>query len=972
MADDQFKDPRQPAETERKDDDPFAELARIVGFDEDEKKAKEAAVPAPAAEPADLPPPTVDIPLRAPFTAPIPTIDVPPRHEPVAAVKPETEPAPPPPQPPAEGHEPPQPPPVASHEPPPPPLASQEPPPPPLAGHEPPPPPTLTPLAHNEPVAPSPVASHELPPVTEDEAALDLEAELLRELEIDVGEQAEESVDPPVASPPAPEIAAEPVVERPQSDGPSFFDPPVPPVDEPATQPETQQAHADPLSALLDELPGAHGSAADPVPEMPAESRPETVPENPWPGAAKADDSSVSSLEAELEAAFSALEDSGPAPGAESDEEAKAQIDAAVPPAETISESEELASAYRKFEEDVQAAMPKATQLDETPDDINDALLAEMADVEAEAAAAAAPPPPPEVPFDHASIADSDEVPEAMAELDVPEIEPEEVVPAPSAEADFGLPLEEELEALASEAAGAAGDAGQQHDPLDIPPSAPEPEDLTAVPADPASFEAPAADDTVEAIGLTEEELAEHDGTLGEDDGFAMDDDLLVPEFDSVAEPDHGQSGRRGLVAALVVLGVAVAGGGGFYFWNSSLGGNSTSDAAPVIVADSEPVKVKPENPGGKTVPNQDLAVYDRVAGNDTAAPQEQNLVTTTEEPVDVVQRTLEPGLLPLEGRSDTAEPVVKSEDRLTASDTSDNGSTTPEETVAIAPRKVRTLVVKPDGTIVARELPATSQPSVTETAGGASATSDTTVSSTQPTDTTVDGGTPSNEVTASNDATTATGDGDQPRQIALAPAESSESATTTPLETAAVTNNATNVQTQPSSTEPVQNAAETDNDAGPPPIDENLRDSGAIPLPVNKPVSETAGTEVAATTTSGGNANARAPVPSARPSEQPVTIVEAVNERGNLAGGSASGTPGGYSMQISSQPSEAGARESYQNLSRRYASIIGGRGVNIQRADIPNKGVFYRVRIPVGSRADATALCNQYKAAGGSCFVAR
>ena len=77
--------------------------------------------------------------------------------------------------------------------------------------------------------------------------------------------------------------------------------------------------------------------------------------------------------------------------------------------------------------------------------------------------------------------------------------------------------------------------------------------------------------------------------------------------------PDAG-----GLVAAMVVLGVAVVGGGGFYLWNSSLGGDSASTVTPVITADNEPVKVKPENPGGKTVPNQDLAVYDRVSGNET------------------------------------------------------------------------------------------------------------------------------------------------------------------------------------------------------------------------------------------------------------------------------------------------------------------------------------------------------------------
>ena len=102
------------------------------------------------------------------------------------------------------------------------------------------------------------------------------------------------------------------------------------------------------------------------------------------------------------------------------------------------------------------------------------------------------------------------------------------------------------------------------------------------------------------------------------------------------------------------------------------------------------------------------------------------------------------------------------------------------------------------------------------------------------------------------------------------------------------------------------------------------------------------------------------------------MNIVEAVTERGNLAGTSQISNPGGYMMQISSQPSEEAARASYESLSQRYSSIIGGRGFDIQRANIENRGVFYRVRIPAGTREAANALCAEYKAAGGNCFVAR
>lgn len=78
------------------------------------------------------------------------------------------------------------------------------------------------------------------------------------------------------------------------------------------------------------------------------------------------------------------------------------------------------------------------------------------------------------------------------------------------------------------------------------------------------------------------------------------------------------------------------------------------------------------------------------------------------------------------------------------------------------------------------------------------------------------------------------------------------------------------------------------------------------------------------------------------------------------------------WSMQIASQPTAEGAQSTYQDLARRYGSVLEGRGVNIVRADIEGRGTYYRVRIPASSRDEAIQLCTRYKAAGGSCFVSR
>ena len=74
---------------------------------------------------------------------------------------------------------------------------------------------------------------------------------------------------------------------------------------------------------------------------------------------------------------------------------------------------------------------------------------------------------------------------------------------------------------------------------------------------------------------------------------------------------------RRGLLIAAVVGGVALLGGVGALAL--SFGNGDGADVPVVVKADNGPVKVKPENPGGTSVPNQDNKVYDAVKGTDGA-----------------------------------------------------------------------------------------------------------------------------------------------------------------------------------------------------------------------------------------------------------------------------------------------------------------------------------------------------------------
>lgn len=79
----------------------------------------------------------------------------------------------------------------------------------------------------------------------------------------------------------------------------------------------------------------------------------------------------------------------------------------------------------------------------------------------------------------------------------------------------------------------------------------------------------------------------------------------------------------------------------------------------------------------------------------------------------------------------------------------------------------------------------------------------------------------------------------------------------------------------------------------------------------------------------------------------------------------------GDWAVQLSASKSDADARRSFSDAQRRY-SALSGKSLDIQRADLGAKGTFYRARVPAGSREAATALCAQIKAQGGQCMVTR
>ncbi|UVD58339.1 SPOR domain-containing protein [Rhizobium sp. Pop5] len=543
-----------------------------------------------------------------------------------------------------------------------------------------------------------------------------------------------------------------------------------------------------------------------------------------------------------------------------------------------------------------------------------------------------------DLPFDPAMISDPEERPETVDDMHVPALPPVEQ-PAPVAKtADFDFDLDAEIASFFEPAK-----------PRETPAPARDTAAAAAKPVKPTiadgldDFERALEEDFRRSV----REPVERSGAVSE---------VHIESASQAADFSRARSMRR-LLAGAVVLVVFAGVGYGVYssVWNGEGLGIVASGEPRVIVADKEPVKVVPENPGGKTVPNQDKAVYDRVAGS-AEEPKQKALVSSDEAPVDVVQRTLTPEALPEDdenaGANDQITPTAVGETEdprlLPNQGSADNNSASDaDKTPSVSPRKVRTMIVKPDGTLVAREEPAPADqpaPSAPATSSAQPAQSAQATSPVQPA--LAPQSTPSAKPAPVVPAVGGTA-GSFPPNAEVASADARSAA---PVETAPV---------QPTS------AGKTDAQAAP------------ADAPV-KPVKTTAITDTA-------------PVPIARPAEQPVNVVSTVTEKGNVkpsaqqpkttqvaaaapvaAQPQQAASAGGYGLQIASLPSEDEANKSYASLSKKFASVLNGRSHEIRRADIAGKGTFYRVRIPVGSKDEAAALCEQYRAAGGSCLISK
>lgn len=330
----------------------------------------------------------------------------------------------------------------------------------------------------------------------------------------------------------------------------------------------------------------------------------------------------------------------------------------------------------------------------------------------------------------------------------------------------------------------------------------------------------------------------------------------------------------RAIAGPVVALTLLVASGLGLYW---VLGMGEPSGPAPLLTADATPVKevpaAQPETPAAQSV------VFNEIDGVDAGA--EEQLVSRDQADVNEVTQDLVPSF-------------------------SEEG---------LANRKVRTVTVRPDGTIVSGEdsvagsaiLPV-DRPSVPEVPGAATA---------------------SPELLASA----------QP--VPETPPAPEPAATVVPVE--------------PGATVPAVDTAGN-------PL---LGKTAVIPLakPTSfaqqvQPVEEPAALPAAELTVPAAPAIA-VETPTAEPLAIPgATEVEALSNNAPAY------------VQLASQRSEADARSTAAALVTRYGPLFGGANMEVQRVDLGARGIYYRVRVPASSLAEADNICVNVKAAGGDCFT--
>jgi len=354
-------------------------------------------------------------------------------------------------------------------------------------------------------------------------------------------------------------------------------------------------------------------------------------------------------------------------------------------------------------------------------------------------------------------------------------------------------------------------------------------------------------------------------------------DDEPEPYEEPVAQP---RSRRKLMVAGVLVAAVATGGAAAFVYKSFQDGGTGSGDA-PTVLADDGPVKSEPSDPGGKEFPDGNKQIYDRLTG-DSAEPVEDASAGASED----TGSTSIPGIVTTgaEAPADTLDERIAA--ALRKSGNTGNNAASTANADPNAPRSVRTLTVRPDGSVVPAQVASSN--------------------------------------TADNTANTAENLPD-------------ESQTVTTAGIVATTGTGASDETA---------SADTANE------------------------STTGTSEPEAQSASQAASSAPRPEPAQpRPEETRVASAEPATTS-DTQPSTAAANP--FFVQLAARRDQTSALAAFADLQQKYPNILDGLAPTIKRADLGDKGIWYRLWVgPMDTRGNAQDVCAKLKQAGlGGCFV--
>ena len=392
-----------------------------------------------------------------------------------------------------------------------------------------------------------------------------------------------------------------------------------------------------------------------------------------------------------------------------------------------------------------------------------------------------------------------------------------------------------------------------------------------------------------------------------QEDMYAEDTERLYDNFNDLYEDfDDGRS-KTPFVIIGALLAIGIVGGGLAFAYKRGFQGTAT-DSVPVIVADSDPAKVEPKDPGGMNIPHQDSLLFDQINGN--AVDENTNIQSGGNTGNDVGNPPLTIGDL--------------------ASQVTDNGASTVPITMGTTPTGQSETLLSPAGSQTAALPKPLLPPGVEAPAGNGAAPQAASPAVLSPRKVETFTITPDGRIVSQ------TVDVPQQQPVGAAPGRLAVPSLPSVLESVDAGNNVAQQQVQAPTGTP---QAQTPSLPG-------GGEASLAPSPRPKPRPTTR--DLAALQQNQQQQQQQPARPVATTSANEAAIA------------------GKFAVQVASNQRQADSLAIFADLQRRYPNLVSGYRPLIQRADLGARGIFYRLRIgPLDTKSDATRLCGSLRNAG-------